>query len=129
MHSETRFRGTNPAQGVRLASVDAAPPRLTTGAGAPGLLLARRGRLTMSVLTLARARMAGITPDLHATIVAVLHPDDRLFMAISIEGLDLLRGLIGELQPRSVTVEGAPLEDVSLLREAVLGPREMLEAL
>lgn len=95
----------------------------------PMLTLARRGKLTMTVLTLARARMAGITPDPHATMVAVLHPDDKLFMAVSIEGLDLMRGLLGELQPRAVSVEGTPLEDVSLLREAVLGPREMLEAL
>lgn len=133
MNSDNSVGDTNSAQrGMRsgiAASAGAGPAPGATGARPASLVVARRGQLTMTVLTLARARMAGIAVEPHATLVAVIHPDDRLFAAIGVEGLDLMRGLIGELQPRSVTVEGTQLEDVSLLREALLGPREMLEAL
>lgn len=104
---------------------------MTTEQAQPGeqpvFTLARRGELTMTVLTLARARLAGVGIDPRASIIGVIHPDGGIFTAINFQGLDLLQGFIAELQPRSIIVEGAPGEDCSLLRLAILSPRSSLE--
>jgi hypothetical protein len=84
----------------------------------PLVLAISCGELTMTVLTLARARLAGVAIDPRSAIVGVLHPDGGIFTAIGFERLADLQDVIAQMQPRSITVEGTPQEsvDVSLLR-------------
>ncbi len=77
------------------------------------------GAATATVLTVNRALMAGIAVHPTATLAVVIQPDTGgLFTALSCISTEHLANFLGQLQPRNVTVEGMPGEDVTALRLA-----------
>lgn len=76
---------------------------------------ARRGELTMIVMTPKRARVIGGPVRGDTAVVAELRPDDGRPFEVCFASVDRLREFIADMQPRALMVECAPGEDAAEL--------------
>lgn len=84
--------------------------------------VAQRGQLALIVMSRERARVVGaqIHPD--AEVVGELRPDDAAPLHVCFASFEALLTFIGELQPRTLTIECASGEDRAALEVELFGP-------
>ncbi len=81
---------------------------------------ARRGQLTLIVMTRARAAFLGISPRAGVVLVGELRPDADWPFLVNFASVDAIRSFIRELAPRTVLVECAAGESLPELQDAPL---------
>jgi len=77
--------------------------------------VAQRGRLSLIVMTAARARITGVELRPGTAVVGELRPDDGPPFHVCLASMEDLRAMIYDLQPREVIVECVPGEDATEL--------------